>query len=134
VTPRIPSPPGPLAELPAEVVAALKPLPEIVEHTEEMRRNTAVLRDVADGMQSVSRETEALPHLRRDMDSVAESTGYIAPMDKRMAAIEEAMPVLVELQQHLAQLPRRWRAWTPGATSRPCSARCSARSGTWTRA
>jgi hypothetical protein len=39
------------------------------------------------------------------MERVAESTALIGPMDERIAAIQEAMPVLVEVRQHLAQLP-----------------------------
>src|SRR4051794_13105501 len=105
MSPRVPSPLGQLLVLPAEAIAALKALPTLVEHTDEMRRNTAVLKDVAAGMESVSRDTEALPALREEMERVAASTAVIAPMDERMAAIQEAMPVLVEVQQHLAQLP-----------------------------
>ena len=105
MSPRIPAPLGQLADLPVDVVAALRALPVLVEHTDEMRRNTAVLREVADGMKGVSRDTEALPAVRAEMERVAESTAVIGPMDERMAAIQEAMPVLVEVQQHLAQLP-----------------------------
>jgi hypothetical protein len=39
------------------------------------------------------------------MAGVAESTKVLDGMDQRMAAIEAAMPMLVEVQQHLARLP-----------------------------
>jgi predicted nucleic acid-binding Zn-ribbon protein len=39
------------------------------------------------------------------MASVSETTGVLPGMDARMAAIEEAMPVLVEVQRHLSDLP-----------------------------
>ena len=105
MSPRLPPPLDQIADLPVDVVAALRALPVLVEHTEEMRRNTAVLREVADGVKGVARDTEALPALRGEMERVAGSTRYIEPMDERMAAIEGAMPVLVEVQRHLAHLP-----------------------------
>jgi hypothetical protein len=39
------------------------------------------------------------------MRRVGQATAILAPMDERMAAIEGAMPVLVEVQQHLARVP-----------------------------
>jgi hypothetical protein len=36
---------------------------------------------------------------------VAAATQVLPPMDERMAAIEGAMPVLVEVQRHLARVP-----------------------------
>jgi hypothetical protein len=46
--------------------------------------------------------------LRRDtakLQTLADDASVLVPMDKRMAAIEGAMPVLVEVQQHLALVP-----------------------------
>jgi hypothetical protein len=40
------------------------------------------------------------------MGRVAEATSVLAEMDGRLASIEEAMPVLVEVQRHLDQLPQ----------------------------
>jgi uncharacterized phage infection (PIP) family protein YhgE len=39
------------------------------------------------------------------MALVAEATSVLGAMDGRIATIEEAMPVLVEVQRHLNQLP-----------------------------
>jgi hypothetical protein len=39
------------------------------------------------------------------MARVAQTTAILEPMDGRMASIEAAMPVLVEVQEHLAGLP-----------------------------
>jgi chromosome segregation ATPase len=67
--------------LPADVLAGLRMLPEIAENTRAMKRHTAVL------------------------EEVATATNVLEGMDARMASIEAAMPVLVEVQRHLAALP-----------------------------
>ena len=74
--------------LPADAIAALRKLPEIAENTRVMREHTAALERVAEALERVSGDTAVLRE-----------------MDERMAAIEAAMPVLVEVQGHLAQLP-----------------------------
>jgi hypothetical protein len=70
-----------LGALPTDVVAAIRMIPDITENTRRIAEHTAVLSQVL-------RQVEVLE-----------------TMDARMAAIEEAMPVLVEVQRHLAQLP-----------------------------
>jgi hypothetical protein len=70
-----------ISAIPADVIGALRMIPEIVENTREVAAHTAVLSEVA------------------------EQTRVLSPMDERMAAIEQAMPTLVEVQRHLAQLP-----------------------------
>jgi hypothetical protein len=87
VAPSLPSLGG-ISGLPADAVAALRKLPDIAENTRVMKEHTAALERVADAL-----------------DRVAADTGVLGPMDKRMAAIEAAMPVLVEVQGHLARLP-----------------------------
>lgn len=84
---RVPSLGG-VTGFPADAIAALRKLPDIAENTRVMREHTAALERVADAL-----------------DRVAGDTGVLRPMDERMATIEAAMPVLVEVQQHLAQLP-----------------------------
>ena len=84
MAPRIPHPLGG----PAELVAALKFLPRIAENTASM-----------------AEDTRALAQLKRDMAKVAERTEGITTMDARMANIEAAMPVLVDVQKDLAQVP-----------------------------
>jgi len=74
--------------IPADAIAALRRLPEIAENTQVMKEHTAALERVADAL-----------------DRVAADTGVLRQMDERMATIEAAMPVLVEVQGHLAQLP-----------------------------
>ena len=84
MAPRIPNP----LAAPAELAAALRYLPRIAENTASM-----------------ARDTQALKELKRDMARVAERTEGIRTMDGRMANIEATMPVLVEVQKHLAEVP-----------------------------
>lgn len=84
MAPRIPNP----LAAPAELAAALKFLPRIAENTASM-----------------ARDTRALAELKRDIAKVAERTEGIKTMDGRMANIEATMPVLVDVQKDLAQVP-----------------------------
>lgn len=43
--------------------------------------------------------------MRDELQRVADATGVLSTMDGRMEQIEKSMPVLVEVQQHLARLP-----------------------------
>jgi len=105
MSPRVPLPVGRIVALPTDVLAGLRVLPQIAEHTRVMKEHTAVLREIADGMKGVSADTQVLPAVQRDMSRVAELTGVLEPMDNRMAAIQDAMPTLVAVQQHLALVP-----------------------------
>ncbi|HEX3242264.1 MAG TPA: hypothetical protein VHQ97_04235 [Solirubrobacterales bacterium] len=89
------SPFGLLRRLPSDVSAALRLIPSIAEHTERLHEMTSRLT-------RISGDTEALPPLERNMERVAETTSAI---DARLREIEKAMPVLVEVQRHLDQLP-----------------------------
>lgn len=91
--PRLPIPANPL-----DIVNALRVLPAIARNTEQMAKSTEVLGKVADDL-------GALHDLRTEMSRVAAATEEIGRIDARMANIEAAMPVLVEVQQHLSQLP-----------------------------
>ena len=86
---------GRLRRLPSDLSAALRLIPSIAEHTARLHEMTRMLT-------RISGDTEALPPLGRNMERVAEATSVI---DARLAAIEKAMPVLVEVQRHLDQLP-----------------------------
>ena len=88
-----------LFQLPADLAAALRIIPSIAQHTAKLHEMTRTLRRVSD-------DTEALPPLRADMARVAEATSILDAMDSRLGKIETAMPVLVEVQRHLDQLPQ----------------------------
>ena len=84
-----------LLGLPADLVNGLQQLPSMARNLSDM---TVILAKVA-------ADTRALPALKRDMAKVGEATAILGPMDGRMATIESTMPILVEVQRHLAQLP-----------------------------
>jgi methyl-accepting chemotaxis protein len=74
--------------MPGDAARAWRTLPEIVETVRQIALHTAKLADVAAALERVSDDTEVLPAMREDMTSIA-----------------EAMPVLVDVQRHLEQLP-----------------------------
>jgi DNA repair ATPase RecN len=84
-----------LVSLPTELVAHLRVLPRLAERLASVSRHTEGIRENTDVLEQVAADTQALGDLRQQM----------ARIDERMATIEGAMPVLVEVQQHLAQLP-----------------------------
>ena len=93
MAPRLPIPSNPL-----DIINALRVLPPMARDVARMAKSTDVLNDVA-------KATAALPELREEMARVATATEEIGRIDARMATIEAAMPVLVEVQQHISQLP-----------------------------
>jgi DNA-binding FrmR family transcriptional regulator len=84
-----------IVSLPAELVAHLRVLPRIAERLASVSRHTEGINHNTDVLEQVAADTKALKELSRQM----------ARMDDRMATIEAAMPVLVDVQQDLAQLP-----------------------------
>src|SRR3954471_8971027 len=84
MAPKVPNP----LPAPAELAAALRYLPRIAENTASM-----------------AQDTRALKELKSDMARVAERTEGIKTLDGRMANIEATMPVLVDVQKDLAQVP-----------------------------
>ena len=88
-----------LASLPADVVGALRLLPALMDRLDAIAESTAPLPEVRDAILGVSRDAAVLP-----------------AMDDRMATIESAMPVLVEVQQHLARLPETIETLGEGVT------------------
>src|SRR3954451_23949954 len=84
MAPRIPNP----LSAPSEIARVLSHLPKIAENTESM-----------------SRDTELLAMVQQDMAEAAKRMEGVTTMDARMANIEAAMPVLVDVQKDLAQVP-----------------------------
>jgi phage-related minor tail protein len=93
--------------LPSDVIVGLRLLPDIAANTRVMARHTEALDEVAKALNRVADDAAALPVLRAEMGRVGEATAVLEGMDGRMAAIEAAMPVLVEVQQHLAVMPEK---------------------------
>ena len=63
------------------------------------------LPEIDHGVRQVAADTDALPAVRDELRTVAQATMVLRTMDGRMEHIEDSMPVLVEVQQHLARLP-----------------------------
>jgi methyl-accepting chemotaxis protein len=93
---------GRVVGIPGEVVSAIKLLPLIARNTGDMSGNTADMAADTSQLPDIQRSLEALA---KEMSEVAETTKVLPGMDGRMATIEEAMPVLVEVQRHLARVP-----------------------------
>jgi methyl-accepting chemotaxis protein len=81
-------PVGRIQAMPGDALRALRTLPEIVATMREIAAHTARLTDVANALDRVSADTRQLPAMREDIASIA-----------------AAMPVLIEVQRHLEQLP-----------------------------
>lgn len=77
-------------------------LEEIAEHTRQISEHTQVLPKMDRQIRELRKDTRFLPEVSVQMEAVAEA---IRVMDARMAQIEAAMPVLVEVQGHLALVP-----------------------------
>jgi DNA repair ATPase RecN len=83
-----PSPRKPLDWLlgvPADVSSVLRILPEIAANTKAMSEHTARLVGVSDILERITQDT--------------------SPTNERIETIADSMPVLVEVQRHLAELP-----------------------------
>lgn len=91
--------------VPADAIAALRMLPEIAENTRAMKEHTAALTRVADALDRVAGYTGALPTMGEEIEQIGKTVNGLDGVDDRVAAIEAAMPVLVEVQRHLAALP-----------------------------
>src|SRR3954454_24407734 len=94
-----------LASVPADVMNALRVLPILAERLELIASHTENLPHVAEHTSHLADIEHSIDSVSEDTATLRELSGQIAAMDRRMAAIEGAMPVLVEVQQHLGQLP-----------------------------
>ena len=101
-----------LLSLPGDVFSGLRLLPKLARDIASIAEATKSLPGILDALermsldtQAMAEDTKAIPPLREDMAGVARSTDVLEGMDARMAAIEAAMPVLVEVQRHLQNLP-----------------------------
>ena len=99
------NPLGRVIGVPAELIAGLRVLPRLARDMEKVREATECMPDVRQATTDMERHTRSLPEVVEALNGVGKGTELLGPMDKRMETIEGAMPVLVEVQQHLAQLP-----------------------------
>ena len=99
------NPIGRVIGVPADLIAGLRVLPKLARDMEAVREATNCMPDVRQATTDMERHTRALPEVLDSLNTVADGASVLRPMDERMQTIEGAMPVLVEVQQHLAQLP-----------------------------
>jgi len=98
---------GWLVALPGKALAAPARLMGVTRDLESIEHGTRSLPDIEGSLHSIASDTELLHQVARDIAVVAEATSGLKQMDERMATIEGAMPVLVEVQRHLAQVPEK---------------------------
>ncbi|HEX8745417.1 MAG TPA: hypothetical protein VF712_19990 [Thermoleophilaceae bacterium] len=97
---------GRVTALPADVIAGLRALPGLARDIAQIAAATDRLPQVERATTDMERHTRVLPEVIESLGKLGEATQVLVPMDGRMQNIEGAMPVLVEVQQHLAQLPQ----------------------------
>jgi len=78
-----------------EVLGALRSLPEIAANTAAMAEATRTLPEINERLAEVATGTSMLPDIERRMQAI----------ETDVHTIEAAMPTLVEVQQHLRDLP-----------------------------
>jgi DNA repair ATPase RecN len=110
-----------IGSLPADVMSALRVLPLVAERLELIAAHTEHLPTIRRALEGVQENTGHLPQVEEAVRLVSNDTRALASlndrlgaMDGRMASIEEAMPVLVDVQQHLARLPEAIEALQSG--------------------
>lgn len=117
---------GALIGVPAVLAGALTTLSEVRDRLTTVVRSTAVLPAMGRAIDGMAGDTSALDDIRTAIVKVAEATSRLPQvakatavlpgMDRRMEVIESAMPTLVEVQQHLAELPEAIRRMTTTLT------------------
>jgi hypothetical protein len=99
------NPLGRVFGMPADVIAGLRVLPKLARDMEKVELATRSLSDVEHSTAAMERHTRVLPEVIGALDKLGDATGVLPGMDERMETIAGAMPVLVEVQRDLAQLP-----------------------------
>jgi hypothetical protein len=94
-----------LVALPGRALAAPAQLVGVGRNLDSIEETTRTLPEIDQSMRSIASDTEVLRAVAADMAEVAAATQVLPPMDDRMTTIEGAMPVLVEVQRHLARVP-----------------------------
>jgi hypothetical protein len=96
------APIGWLVALPGRTLAAPGRLAGATRDLESIEHDTRSLPDIERSMCSIAKDTDLLNQVARDIAEVAQATSML-----EMATIEGAMPVLVEVQRHLALVPEK---------------------------
>jgi methyl-accepting chemotaxis protein len=90
-----------ISALPADVLGALRMIPEIVENTRAMKEHTAQLTRVADALDRVAADTSALPPLRADLVVLNHLPETLERLDKGIEGLDAGIDQLSELMERI---------------------------------
>lgn len=90
-----------ISALPADVLGALRMIPEIVENTQAMKEHTAQLTRVADALDRVAADTSALPPLRADLVVLNHLPETLERLDKGIEGLDAGIDQLSELMERI---------------------------------
>ena len=90
-----------ISALPADVLGALRMIPEIVENTRAMKEHTAQLSRVADALDRVAADTAALPPLRADLVVLNELPQTLGRLDKGIEGLDAGIDQLTDLMERI---------------------------------
>jgi hypothetical protein len=90
-----------ISALPADVLGALRLIPEIVENTQAMKEHTAQLARVADALDRVAADTASLPPLRADLVVLNKLPETLGRLDKGVEGLDTGIDQLSELMERI---------------------------------
>jgi methyl-accepting chemotaxis protein len=90
-----------ISALPADVLGALRMIPEIVENTQAMKEHTAQLSRVADALDRVAADTAALPPLRADLVVLNQLPQTLERLDKGVEGLDDGIDQLSDLMERI---------------------------------
>jgi methyl-accepting chemotaxis protein len=90
-----------ISALPADVLGALRLIPEIVENTRAMKEHTAQLTRVADALDRVAADTSSLPLLRADLVVLNKLPETLGRLDKGVEGLDAGIDQLSELMERI---------------------------------
>ncbi len=90
-----------ISALPADVLGALRTIPEIVENTRAMKEHTAQLSRVADALDRVAADTAALPPLRADLVVLNQLPQTLERLDKGVEGLDAGIDQLSDLMERI---------------------------------
>jgi len=90
-----------ISALPADVLAALRLLPEIAENTRAMKEHTAVLAEVVAALDRVAGDTASLPPLRADLAEIGELPPTLGRLEQGIQGLDGGIEQLSELMERI---------------------------------
>jgi methyl-accepting chemotaxis protein len=90
-----------ISALPADVLAALRLLPEIAENTRAMKEHTAALAEVVAALDRVASDTASLPPLRTDLAEIGELPPTLGRLEQGIQGLDGGIEQLSELMERI---------------------------------